>query len=101
MTERAEHSTPERTEAYWALERQTLFAQLRSGPTGLTDREARRRLASSPLASELFHDRHNWLLLIGREFCGLLGLDMQKLPEGAGARIHARAVGGPFAEKPS
>ena len=53
MTERTGHPALERTEAYWALEQQTLFTKLRSGPMGLTDREARRRLASSPLASEL------------------------------------------------
>ena len=68
MTERAEYPAPERAEAYWALEHPTLFAQLRSGPSGLTDREARRRLASSPRESELFHGRHDWLLLIGRQF---------------------------------
>ena len=68
MTERTGHPALERTEAYWALEQQTLFAKLSSGPMGLTDREARRRLASSPLASELIHGRHDWLLLIGRQF---------------------------------
>lgn len=58
----------DRIEAYWALELQTLFGELSSGPTGLTDREARRRLASGPLVPEIFQGRHDWLLLIGRQF---------------------------------
>ncbi|NBW00408.1 MAG: magnesium-translocating P-type ATPase [Betaproteobacteria bacterium] len=60
--------TPNRAEAYWALEQQTLLAQLRSGRTGLTEREARRRLASRSELSEIFEGRHAWLLLIGRQF---------------------------------
>ncbi len=68
MNERADRLAPDRAEAYWALEQQTLFAQLRSGPTGLTDREARRRLARSGPAPEIFQGRPDWLLLIGRQF---------------------------------